>query len=325
MIWLPLRFLKNARFAAGVFVCALGLGGCATLFPQTAALHDAPPRLAERVELRDTAFFPQDEYQCGPAALATLLASAGVAVTPEALVDEVYVPARRGSLQVEMLAAARRHGLVSYLLAPRLEDLLREIAAGHPVILLQDLGLGPWERWHYAVAIGYDLGEGELILRSGESRRLVLPLAVNEYVWRKSGYWAMLALPPERMPATADEARWLAAVAALERAGRAPAARTAYQRFLERWPANVGAAIGLANAHYALGDLPRAEAALREALGRHPDSVVVLNNLAQVLSDRGQHREALQHVERAAARGGAHADAVRGTREQILRRLAGRN
>lgn len=319
------RFLGNARLMAGVFVCALALGGCAALVPQTTALREAPPQLAERVELREAPFFPQDEYQCGPAALATALVHAGVVATPESLVAQVYVPARRGSLQTEMLAAARRYGLVSYVLAPRLEDLLREIAAGHPVVLLQDLGLGPWERWHYAVAIGYDLGAGELVLRSGETRRQVLPLAVNEYVWRKSGYWAMVALPPERIAATADEGRWLAALAALERAGSTAAVRTAYVRFLERWPDNVGAAIGLANTHYALGDLARAEVALRRALARDPESVIILNNLAQVLSDRGEHREALVLIERAAAGGGAHADAVRRTREQILRRLAERN
>ena len=319
------RFLGNARLTAGVFVCALALGGCAALFPQTAALRDSPPQLTERVELSETPFFAQDEYQCGPAVLATALVHAGVEVTPEALVAQVYVPARRGSLQGEMLAAARRHGLVSYVLAPRLEDLLREIAAGHPVIVLQDLGIGPWERWHYAVAIGYDLGAGELILRSGETRRQVLPLAINEYVWRKSGYWAMVALAPARIAATAEEGRWLAALAALERVGPPGAARTAYERFLERWPDNVGAAIGLANAHYALGDLPRAEAALRGALARDAASVPALNNLAQVLSDQGRHREALAVIERAAAAGGAHADAVRRTREQILRRLTERN
>ena len=99
-----------------------------------------PPGLPEQVELA-TPFFPQEEYQCGPAALATALVSAGAQTTPEALVPQVYVPERKGSFQVEMLAAARRHGMVSYALAPKFEDLLREIAAGTPVIVLQNLGI----------------------------------------------------------------------------------------------------------------------------------------------------------------------------------------
>jgi tetratricopeptide (TPR) repeat protein len=312
----------NARAAAGVFVCAclLALSGCASLWPQTAELREALPQgLPERVELSEVPFFPQSEYQCGPAALATALASSGVKVTPEDLVSQVYLPERKGSLQVEMLAAARRHGLVSYQLAPRLEHVLREIAAGTPVILLQNLGLR--EGWHYAVAVGYDYERGEIILRSGVTEREVLPFTVNEFVWMRSGYWAMVAVPPDRIPVTAEEQRWLSAVAALERTGNAAAARTAYAGFLERWPGNVNAAIGLANTHHALGALVEAERVLREAARREPDSVIVLNNLAQTLSDQGRHAEALPLIERAAAAGGPFAAAVAETRAAIRKRL----
>src|SRR6267143_388496 len=133
------------------------------LDPATA--KDRVAGLTERVELTQVPFFPQSEYQCGPAALATALASFGVKVTPEDLVPQVYLPERKGSLQIEMMAAARRHGMVSYQLAPRFEDVLRELSAGNPVIVLQNLGFGGG--WHYAVAVGYDYSYGDLILRSG--------------------------------------------------------------------------------------------------------------------------------------------------------------
>jgi tetratricopeptide (TPR) repeat protein len=314
----------NARGIAGVFisVCALALAGCSSMWPQTAALREAlPGDLPQKVELSQVPFFPQEEYQCGPAALATALATFGVKVTPEELVPQVYIPERKGSLQIEMLAAARRNGLVSYQLAPRFEDLLRELAAGHPVIVLQNLGIG--EGWHYAAAVGYDYDSGELILRSGTTERQVLPFTVHEMVWKRSGYWAMVALPPERIPATANEQRWLGAIAALERAGQPARARTAYARFLERWPQNVNAAVGLANSHHALGALPEAERVLRAALELAPDSVIALNNLAQTLSDQGKHAEALPYIERAAAAGGPLAPAVQETRETIRKRLAG--
>jgi len=314
---------RNARAVAGVFVfaLALSLSGCAGLWPQTAKLAEARPEgIPERVELSQVPFYPQKEYQCGPAALATALVASGVKVTPEELVPQVYLPARKGSLQVEMLAAARRHGLVAYQLAPSFEDLLREIAAGTPVIVLQNLALG--EGWHYAVAVGYDLPKGELVLRSGETERHVLPFGVHETVWKRSNYWAMVALPPGRISATADEARWLSAIAALERAGGAAAARTAYGAFLERWPANAGASIGLANTLYAAGELRQAEAVLREAERRDPASAIVLNNLAQTLSDQGRDEEALPFIERAAAAGGPHAAAIADTRRSILERIA---
>ena len=314
---------RNARAVAGVFVlaCALLLAGCASFWPQTAQLAEGlPPGLPERVELSEVPFFPQVEYQCGPAALATAIVASGVKVTPEELVPQVYLPSRKGSLQIEMMAAARRHGLVSYQLAPRFEDLLRELAAGTPVIVLQNLTLG--EGWHYAVAVGYDYPAGKLVLRSGETERQVLPFAAHETFWKRSGYWAMVALPPGRMPATAEEGRWLSSIAALERAGSASGARVAYAAFLERWPHNLGAAIGLANAHHALGELREAERVLRAAERRDPNSAIVLNNLAQTLSDQGRDEEALPFIERAAAAGGPHAAAIEETRRAILERIS---
>jgi hypothetical protein len=311
---------ENARRLAGVFFFS-ALAGCASLVPQTQELAKGLPQgVPQKVELTETPFFPQLEYQCGPAALATVLVSAGAKTTPDELVPQVYIPERKGSLQVEMLAAARRHGMVSYQLAPRFEDLLREVAAGTPVVVLQNLGIFT-SGWHYAVAVGYDYAGGTLVLRSGTLERDVMPFAAHEVVWMRSGYWAMVALPPDRIPATAEEGRWLAAVAALERAGDARSARTAYRTFLGRWPDNVNAAVGLANAHHTLGELADAERVLREAARRSPDSVVVLNNLAQTLSDLGRHQEALVAIDQAAAAGGPFAGAVQKTRSGILEKL----
>jgi len=296
------------------------LAGCAGLAPQTGALLEGlPAGLPPQVELKAVPFFPQEEYQCGPAALATLLVSSGVSTTPEALVPQVYLPARKGSLQVEMLAAARRHGLVAYQLAPSAVDLMRELAAGTPVVVLQNLGVS--EGWHYAVVVGYDYPLGKLILRSGTTEREEMAFAVHEFVWKRSGYWAMVAVPPDRIPVSADEARWLGALVAFERLNAPRKNRVAYAAFLERWPGNVNAAIGLANALHALGELPQAERVLRGALARSPDSAIVLNNLAQTLSDQGKDAEALPLAERAVAAGGPHAAAVRETRDGILKKL----
>jgi tetratricopeptide (TPR) repeat protein len=220
---------------------------------------------------------------------------------------------------VLLLGAAPRLGMVSYQLAPKLEDLMRELAAGNPVIVLQNLGIS--DGWHYAVAVGYDYDSAEIILRSGEKERETLHFWTHEFVWMRSGYWAMVALPPDRMPATVDQSRWLTAVSALERTGNARAARTAYEKFVERWPADVNAAVGLANTQHALGDLKAAERVLREAEERDPKSVIVLNNLAQTLSDQGRDGEALPVIERAVALGGPFEASVRETRAGILKKL----
>jgi hypothetical protein len=316
------------RVWARTRVCVVGVAasasllGCTTIFPQTAELRDSwPADLPERIELVETPFFPQLEYQCGPAALATVLASFKVPVSADDLVDQVYIPSRQGSIQIEMLAAARRYGKVSYVLAPSYADLLREVAAGTPVIVLQNYGAPPDDYWHYAVVIGYERRAGRLILRSGETKRHTMLLPLFEYTWKGSGYWAMVVVPPDRIPVTADPARYLESIITLESVGQAGAAATAYERFLERWPDQIAARIGLANAYYALGDLSRAESVLRQAVEQHPDSVIALNNLAHTLSKLDRNAEALEFIEHATARGGPHADAVAKTRDLILERL----
>ena len=66
--------------------------------------------------------------------------------------------------------------MVALRTAPRLADLLQEVAAGHPVIVLQNLGLEWIPVWHYSVVIGYDLSRGQLVLRSG----LAVPITSAE-------------------------------------------------------------------------------------------------------------------------------------------------
>ena len=303
--------------AAGVLLSVALLGGCAA--PQSSALlanldsHSGVSEVLDRsVKLEATPFFPQEDYQCGPAALATVLVSAGAKVTPEMLVPQVYLPERQGSLQAEMLAATRRQGLMAYVLQPRLEDVLLEIAAGRPVVVLLNLSLPVWPRWHYAVAMGYDRERQDILLRSGTTREMRMSLSNFEHTWARSRYWAMLALPPGQMPATVDEASYVSSAAALERASPA-AARQAYGAALDRWPVNTLALMGMGNAAYAQHDLAAAETAYRNAAVTHPESADAWNNLAQVLLDRGQRSEAREAGEKAVTLGGPRLELYRST------------
>ena len=301
------------------------LSGCAqfgaALVPQTMTLRtDWPEGVPRQTEIASVPFFPQTENQCGPAAMATVLAHSGVAVTPEPLERQIYLPARHGSLQVEMLAAPRRWGRVGYLLAPRYADVLREVAAGNPVILLQDVGEF-FTQWHYAVLTGFDYERGDLYLRSGTDARLVMPFTAFERSWLKGGYWAMVVTAPDRIPATATEPGWITAMVALERAGNRDASIAGYEAALKRWPDNLPAAIGLANQHHQRGALLEAALVLRQALQRHPQSTVAMNNLAQTLSDQGRNAEALLQIDEALKLRGPFESEVLATRQLILERM----
>ncbi len=285
---------------AGV-VLALVLAGCAVQTPRL--LAEPPADLPRRVELADTPFFPQEEFQCGPAALATVLSAAGLPTRPDDVVDQVFLPAREGSLQLEMLAGSRRHGAVATRIPGTLEAVMRETAAGHPVVVLQNLGLSWIPYWHYATIIGYDLDEGDFVLRSGTTERLELAMRTFEHTWDRSERWAFVALPPGRLPASANEEEVTRALVAFERNASPTAAARGYLTALGRWPDSLVLAMGLGNSRYAAGDLSGAEQAFREAAARH-GSAAALNNHARVLLELGRRDEARQAAQQAVQLGG---------------------
>jgi len=303
------------RLIAGAFLLVL-LGGCAT--PQTQALlQKNPSQLPRQMELSEVPFYPQEAHQCGPASLAMALDAGGAKVTPQDLTLQVYLPGREGSLQAEMLAATRRNDMLAYELAPKLDDVLSEVAGGSPVVVLQNLALSWYPMWHYAVVVGYDLQRGEIILRSGLERRQVLPLTTFEHTWKRADYWAMLALPPGKVPRTATEVAYITASVALEKTGQPKSAEAAYESALRRWPNNLTARIGMGNTAYTQGNLKRAEDAYRQATLEHPDSQIAYNNLAQTLADQQRYSEALVEANQAVSLGGPAQAAARDTYEQI--------
>jgi len=269
---------------------------------QTLALRrQAPPGLARRHELADVPFFPQTEHHCGPAALATVLRHIGLDVSPAQLAEPLYLPARTGTLQVEMLAGARRQGSVATRIPPTLDAALREVQAGHPVLVLQNLGLSWAPLWHYAVLVGHDLDRGEVLLRSGTTRREVLAMSTFEHTWQRSGGWAFVALPPGDWPGTAQEAAVVEAAVGHERVAPPRVAVLVYRSALQRWPANLSLAMGLGNSLHAAGDLGAAAQAFEAAADRH-DSAAAWVNLASTRLDQGQADAALQAAQRAVGR-----------------------
>lgn len=290
--------------------------GCDTLQPRTDQDTGYPRGIPTRAELTSVPFFPQDQYQCGPAALAMALGFAGIARTPQQLVDQVYLPQREGSLQPEMLAATRRAGLIAYPLQPEFGKLVHEIAAGHPVVVLQNLRFEWFPQWHYAVAMGYDAINQELILRSGPQSRLVVSQGDFIGSWAKAGKWAFVAMPPGDLPATASEDAYVGAATSLERVSP-KAARKAYEAVLVKWPGNLVARLGLGNIAYGLHDLNEAAREYGKATREHEDSGDAWNNLAQVLHEMGLNAEALVAAERAISIGGPRLQTYQATLQTV--------
>lgn len=289
---------RRARLLACTLIYSIYLGGCATS-PQTRLLLDQPPDIPPRVELSEVPFFPQQKYHCGPAALAGVMNYRGVEVLPDQLADLVYVPELKGSLQVEIVAAARQFDLLPVRLNGRLESLLREVAAGNPVFLLQNLGLDLYPVWHYEILVGYDLDQRQMILRSGVHRRITREFALFEKTWQRAGHWALAVVATDSIPATVSAEAYLEAVIGMEQVGRISGANAAYATALRRWPDSLLAHSGLGNTAYALGEFSAAESAYRDALALDPEKAEVWNNLAYALAQLGRHEASMEAIRRA--------------------------
>lgn len=278
--------------AFGALPCAaalMGLTACSTLRPpMTTALLTYPPAdLPRRKLLPDIPFHPDDGTLCGPATLSAVLEAAGFKTSPEVLKPQVYLPSREGSLQIEMTAAAARAGALAVISPPSLETLLKEVSDGHPALVLLNLSLPIWPKWHYAVVVGYDLTRDQIILNSGTHEHAVWSLTTFENTWARSRHWALIVQPPDRLPLLATPDAVQQAILSLERTHGSAAAKPAWQAAAARWPDKLVFAIGLGNARYATGDKAGAAHAFEDAAVRH-NSAAAWNNLAQVRWELGQ-------------------------------------
>jgi len=286
------RGLRSGLLAG--LLAALLLAGCTGI----GAVHQAPPAVRT---LDQVPFFPQTEWQCGPAALATVLVHSGVATTPDQLADNIYLPGRRGSLQLELIAAARHSGRMPWVIPPQPEALWAELAAGTPVLVLQDLGALGVRRWHYAVVVGFDARRERVILRSGTERERSEPLGRFLRSWARSEYWALVVSEPGELPVTVEAGGWSRML--LDAAEVMPAALIAesWDAALARWPDDFLVGFAAADHAHRHGELELAEQRYRQLLTRAEQEPLLRNNLANVLLDQGCPAAALQEARRAVA------------------------
>lgn len=242
-----------------------------------------PGGLPRRAEVADVPFVAQTDYYCGPASLAMAYGWLGREVSLESLVAEVYTPGRQGTLRTDLITSVRRNGYLGVPVSD-LRGLFAEVAAGHPVLVLQNLGLNQYPQWHYAVVTGYDLEASAVRLHSGTRADLIMRLEAFIYTWARGGSWGMVVLRPGALPAAGTEHEVALATAGLERAGHDEAATLTYRAMLGRWPDSLGAHIGLANAASRAGDPVASARHLRNAILAHPGSAAAWHNLAMILA-----------------------------------------
>jgi hypothetical protein len=257
------------------------LAACAVPFDPNERLSvDVPTRAS----VPDVPLIQQAAFFCGPTSIAMVMQWAGSNITQEDVAALAFSPGAGGTYLADMTGSSRRLGQLAVEIST-FDQLLSEIAADHPVIVFQNLGLGIAPVWHYGVVTGYDFNKDEVYLNSGQLDQMVMPFSVFERTWRRGDFWGLVVLPPDQLPTSVAETKILSAAAALERVGQLSAAETLYQTGAAEWPDNWLWQFGLGNTRYAKGDLRGARRALRQARTIDPTIPEVRTNLAHVESE----------------------------------------
>lgn len=256
---------------------AVWLSGCATNSVQTEALYKSPMNIKSSVNNK-APYIEQKVGHCGPATLAMAIAATGRPYKVDEITSQVYSPLAQGTLQETMIAAARRQG---YLAIPisGYSSLLKELEAGHVVIVFENLGVDWLPQWHYSLVTGYDLQNKNLIMHTGPNPNQFMDMAEFELSWRLTNYWGLVVLPPGEVSASADEITHLQAAAALEKMDNLEDAKNAYLGILSHWPQSVIAHIGLGNVYYSLKQYKKSIQHLKTAVKINPASIEARHNL----------------------------------------------
>lgn len=232
-------------------------------------------------------FFPQLEYQCGPAALSGILTKSGIETNPDEIAGMIYLPEKRGSLQVELLAATRRMGRIPYVLDTDPKNLLMQLEAGYPALVLQNLRTPGFPAWHYAVIIGFDPAVNRIYLNSGADEQLTMGAPEFFRTWDWAERWAMVALRPGEMPAGAEPERYIRSVSQFQEIAGTADALPAWQAALDRWPQNSWPYLEMGNQAYHEGRLLEASKLYRTGLALDEHNIALANNLASLLGELG--------------------------------------
>lgn len=208
------------------------------------------------------------------------------------------IPAKGGTLQIELIATARADGLLAYPIEPTYDALFSELSEHHPVIVLVNRSFSWYPLWHYAPITGYDAKMQTILIHFSEMPNEAVPIETFASIWKRSGNWGVVLLPPNQLPASATVQKYLLSAYDFEKVGMMKEAVTAYKTALTRWPNDISTLFVLGNAYYKLHQINKAEKLYKKILSIDSKYPYALNNLADILCHKGRTKEALKLLER---------------------------
>lgn len=158
------------------------------VFALLLSLFASPPPGSHLIE--GVPYVRQERLLCGPACLGMVLGYYGVTIPQERLADELYRKELSGTLNLDLLVAARRHGFDAGMHRGSLELVRDYLRREVPVIALVRVSQKP-ERYHYLVIFGYDDEKETLTVHSGNLRAGEIGYAEFKEDWEAADRWML--------------------------------------------------------------------------------------------------------------------------------------
>jgi predicted double-glycine peptidase len=166
------------------------LGACSTTdkYRDQESREIMPYRVIENVP-----FFPQKDFQCGPSSLAGVLNYHGKNTFPSQIADKIFKEKIRGTLSIDMAIYARQQGFVAHWYEGDTKDLRENIDNNRPLIAMVDLGLGPVQKPHFLVVVGY--GPKGVVVNSGAHQHKLVSWNRFQNQWNRTSSWTLRIFP----------------------------------------------------------------------------------------------------------------------------------
>ena len=245
--------IKKACYLAGLLVL-LGLTGCQST-PQADQLRqEGLASLPSSHTISAVPFFPQEQYYCGPTTLSEIFGYYGKSISPEEIAPKLFIPNKEGSLQLEMVTAARQYGFLPYTERGTLSSLSQFIKDDIPVVVFQNLSIQLFPQWHYAVVIGFDSDKGSVKLHTGLTPNHEMSLELFERTWGRGNYWYLAPVPPEVTSSEMTPFTYVSAAYDMLKVGDKKQALAFLKTATNQWPDYWLSYFLIANHHLSIND-----------------------------------------------------------------------
>jgi tetratricopeptide (TPR) repeat protein len=271
------------------------VAGCASLSHRVTP--PASPSSAESIYLEQLPPIAQRAYQCGPAALESVLRYWEQPVDADELRQALITPGARGVLNFALANYPRTRGVWTEVHQADQDALRTWLEQGIPPIVM--LRVGPWGApvYHFIVVRGLNDRDGIYYANVGDAAPHAIRYETFQRRWQDAGYWCLIVVPAERVDwdLTAAQAGELALL--LEQTGRLELAERWYRTALKDEPGNQALRFNLANVHLRARNWDAATTIYRELLRESPQWGQVSNNLAWIALEEGKPEETVRLIE----------------------------